>query len=141
MTAKNQVSEDFGVAFNNIEKTIEFNPDWLNGTGYWDGAVDGEYAPKLGLGNLAKTVDEFGRRAVFISTPDGNIVLFERYQAADGKPYGQINYQLPQNRFLSYLFGSSGEANETKFVQLVSAFDPTDNIANAMAQLSFSKEK
>ena len=135
------VQQKFEELLDSVTETIHLNPDWLNGTGYWDGAVDGEYAPKLGLGNLAKTVDEFGRRAVFISTPDGNIVLFERYQAADGKPYGQINYQLPQNRFLSYLFGSSGEANETKFVQLVSAFDPTDNIANAMAQLSFSKEK
>ena len=135
------VQQKFEELLDSVTETIHLNPDWLNGIGYWDGAVDGEYAPKLGLGNLAKTVDEFGRRAVFISTPDGNIVLFERYQAADGKPYGQINYQLPQNQFLSYLFGSSGEANETKFVQLVSAFDPTDNIANAMAQLSFSKEK
>ena len=122
-----------------ITETIHLNPDWLNGTGYWDGAVSGPDAPQLEVGKLAKTTDEFGRRAFFIGTPDGNIVLFERYQAKDGKPYEQINYQLPRNSFLIYLFGSSGEANETKFTQLIDSVDPTDNIAIQMAALKNAK--
>ena len=130
----------FEQVFDNVTETIHLNPDWLNGTGYWDGAVDGDDAPNLEVGKLAKTIDEFGRRAFFIGTPDGNIVLFERYQADKcGKPYEQINYQLPTNSFLIHLFGSAGEACETKFAQLVDPFEPTNNIATEMVALKNAK--
>ena len=64
-------------AFKKIERTVEFDTGWANGTGYFDGAV----RAKLGLkpGERAKSVDKTGRRIIFVGTRFGNAVFFDRY--------------------------------------------------------------
>ena len=64
----------FNKAFDRIETTIAFNPDWKNGTGYLNGAV-----VEKGLKEICKTVDDFGRRVIIIPLCIGNVVVFERY--------------------------------------------------------------
>lgn len=131
--------QHFDVAFNNISAVLNLNPDWLNGTGYWDDAVEGEFAPKLDAGQVVKTIDEFGRRAIFIGTGEGNIIIFERYQGKDGVPYGQINFQVPSIPLLSYLFESCGIINNTKFTQFINIDSVEENIGVKLARFKMSK--
>ena len=134
MAANNQVCEDFGVAFNNIEKVIEFNSAWTRGySGYWDAAVTGDQAVSLNAGEVAKTIDGHGRRAIFIGTPSGVAVLFDRYQPDDGKPYGWINYQVPGCKKLRWFFGQAGQCNLHQLYQFIDPNDPSDNVGAVLA--------
>ena len=134
MAANNQVCEDFGVAFNNIEKVIEFNSAWTKGySGYWDGAVTGDQAVSLNAGEVAKTIDGHGRRAIFIGTPSGVAVLFDRYQQDDGKPYGWINYQVPDCKKLRWFFGQAGQCNLHQLYQFIDPNNPSDNVGAVLA--------
>ena len=58
---------------------IDFNKDWSNGTGYFDHAVVGEHAPKVGNGKMVKAVTPTGRRILIVGTRIGNAVIFDRY--------------------------------------------------------------
>lgn len=66
----------FDQAFANA-KPIEFNPNWKNGTGYFDHAV----TDNLGLANgeLAGCVDDKNRKLIIVGTPVANVVVFERH--------------------------------------------------------------
>jgi hypothetical protein len=70
----------FNGAFDSAEE-ISFNPEWANGTGYFDGAVRGPDAPKLQIGEIRRFADNKGRKALIISIGEnlGNVVLFQRY--------------------------------------------------------------
>lgn len=73
-------AELFNDAFNSIERNIEFNEDWNNGTGYLDGAV---HTVELPANLMAKSVTNDGRKIIFIGTNHGTIVVFERYTNTD----------------------------------------------------------
>ena len=134
MSANNQVCGDFGVAFNNIEKVIEFNSAWTQGySGYWDGAITGEQAISLNAGEVAKTIDGHGRRAIFIGTPSGVVVLFDRYRPENGEPYGWINYQVPGCKKLRWFFGQAGQCNLHQLYQLIEAGNPSSNVGVALS--------
>lgn len=62
-----------------IEQTIEFKEEWANGTSYFDGAV---WTP-LQPGELAKSVDPYGRKIILVGTRYGTCVFFERYARQD----------------------------------------------------------
>lgn len=52
---------------------ITFNPEWSNGTGYFDGAVTASIeAP-------SKSSDQHGRKIFIIPTLVGNVIVFQRY--------------------------------------------------------------
>ena len=81
-------NELFCEIFANVQLAITFRDEWKNGTGYFDGAVDGDESPKLMRGELAKFVDDYGRNAVVVGlgTIDGmqtNIVVFQRFTSED----------------------------------------------------------
>ena len=134
MSEQNEVCGDFGIAFNNIQKMIEFNTAWTKGySGYWDGAVTGDQAVSLNAGEVAKTMDDHGRRAIFIGTPSGVAVLFDRYQQDDGKPYGLINYQIPQCEKLHWFFGHAGRCSSQQLRQFIDPNDPIDNVGAVLA--------
>lgn len=60
-------------------KEIPFNPNWKNGTGYFDNAVFGKDAPVLEVGEVAVSVDDFGRVLGIVGTRLGNAVVFTRH--------------------------------------------------------------
>ena len=74
-----RANEIFTTAYSKITKTIPFNEKWNNGTGYFDGAFKGEYAPVVEPGQLVKSIDPDGRRIIIVGTRLGNIVVFDRY--------------------------------------------------------------
>ena len=63
-------------ALTKIERTIDFKPEWNNGTGYFDHLVTDD----LGLedGEVVRFVDTMMRNAIVIGSPLGNLVIFER---------------------------------------------------------------
>lgn len=67
---------------------VEFCPEWANGTGYFNGAAEGEHAPKAanGVEDIVSFVDPFGRRGIICITPLGNSVFFERYSPSSTSP-------------------------------------------------------
>lgn len=75
------------IFFNKVSDTIEnilaFNPEWKNNTDYLDHAVEGEHAPELKPGELAKSVSDDDRPIILIGTPIGNVVIFKRYTDND----------------------------------------------------------
>lgn len=92
---------------------IEFNPEWKNGTGYLDGAVEGEFAPKLEAGEVATCLDNFGRLVVMVGTPFGNVVVFTRFN----------NWQEDENSVV--VFNGPTEVTQY-FLDISSALKPAD---------------
>ena len=59
---------------------IEFNPEWANGTGYFNHAVRGPSAPKdLDYKKIYTFDTTDGRQGLIVPTPAGNVVVFNRY--------------------------------------------------------------
>ena len=74
------------VAFNAIfaaTKEIPFNPEWNNGTGYFDGAEMGPNAPLLHGGEVVRATDPKGRRILIMGTCLGNVVVFQHFSDRD----------------------------------------------------------
>lgn len=69
----------FSDIFNKINKQIPFKSDWCENSAYYDYALQGKDAPVLENGELAKCRANEKSRLVFIGTPFGNIVVFERH--------------------------------------------------------------
>lgn len=83
----NEVNKVFTAAFNGCTKELPFDRAWSNGTGYFDHAVKGEHAPKLGIGEIVKSVSPGGRRVMMVGTRLGNIVVFDRFaKQGEGQP-------------------------------------------------------
>ena len=134
MAMQNCVGSEFTRAFEYIDNELVFNAAWVEGyNGYWNGAVKGDLAPLLSEGSVAKTTSGNGRRAIIIGSHYGNIILFDRYVPTDGEPDGQINYQVPRDEVLIWLFGGAGACDETKLFQFLSPTDPTENIGSTLA--------
>lgn len=70
----------FNTNYDQLEQ-IPFNPEWANGTDYYDGAVLGEDAPKVAVGEMvaSRSPEPNNRRIIIVGTPLGNLVVFERY--------------------------------------------------------------
>lgn len=77
--AKSEASKTFSNLFDYIKEEVPFNPDWANGTGYFDGLSRNTKLLKLENGQRVKAVDEHGRRLIIVGTRLGNCVVFERY--------------------------------------------------------------
>ena len=62
-------------------KNVEFNAAWKNGTGYFDGAMNGPDAPTLEAGEVISFMDDYDRPGFIIGLPKslGNLVVFQRY--------------------------------------------------------------
>lgn len=111
-----------------ISLEIPFNPEWINGTGYYDGIVKAE----LGLkeGERAKTTCTVSqRRIVIIGTAFGNVAIFERFT-----PNGDSAFVLVSNvsRELSPLI-RSGSMDFDDFIRF--AGHDSMNIGRTVADL------
>ena len=83
-TASNLPGKIFQRIFQQIQNEIPFDPSWVNGTGYLDGAVSHPLPP----GKMAKTIDNYDRRVILIGTRFGTVVVFDRHQGqTDGGVY------------------------------------------------------
>lgn len=71
----------FDTHFAAISTFIEFNTKWNNGTGYLDGAVEGEHALTLPPGTVAKstTLGANNRDVIFVGTSLGTVAVFQRF--------------------------------------------------------------
>jgi hypothetical protein len=78
----------FDNKFNSITNVVEFNNEWNNGTGYFDASVqligDGEpeIAVVLESGEMAKCISPNDRKMIFVGTPLGTCVVFQRYSGS-----------------------------------------------------------
>jgi hypothetical protein len=70
------VAAAFEHQFETIEKVVGFKPEYHNGTGYLDSVVT---KLKLNQGEVAKMVDDNGRRCIMVGTLFGTVVVFQRY--------------------------------------------------------------
>lgn len=79
------IQQYWAKAFDKVPTTVEYNPKWANGTGYFDHAVKGEHAPKLEVGEMVKceTPAPNLRQMIIVGTRFGNVVVFERYSPKD----------------------------------------------------------
>lgn len=71
----------FTQIYNTIERSVEYKPQWANGTGYFNGIVeDTDLMTSMEIGEMVKSFDPTdGRAMIIILTALGLIVLFERY--------------------------------------------------------------
>lgn len=118
--------EYFANHFNAITKTVEFKPEWNNGTGYMDGIV---YDRFLENGEVAKTTTENNRRVIIVGTRFGNCVFFERYTPTPETENVVIVSNVP--RRLTNII-TSGRLGYDEFCRLAS---PHLNIGKAVEVL------
>jgi hypothetical protein len=59
--------------------SIEYNAEWANGTGYLGGATSYENRHLVPIGEVRRTIDDFGRRILLVGTFFGPAVVFDRY--------------------------------------------------------------
>jgi hypothetical protein len=84
---------------------MTFDPQWANGTGYFDHATKALVEP----GKVARSVDENGRKIVLFGTEIGALVVFERYSS----PESRIVYNAPRGWGIVHpLSMSSGTLDE-----------------------------
>lgn len=68
-------------------KNIAFNPEWHNGTGYFNNLTKAEFEG-VAANEFVATSDENDRKIViFVVQPGMNIVFFERYSSDEVKKY------------------------------------------------------
>lgn len=101
--AKEKKASDFGIftSANTFLKALEnsteipFDFKWSNGTGYFDHAVQGEHAPKLGNGKAVHSWTTNGRCVMIIGTRLGNVVVFTRYDDWHTKAEPVFTFNMP----------------------------------------------
>ncbi len=126
----------FQKRFNQIQKVIPYNPLWCTGTGYFDYAVgfrdrDGVPPVRLEPGEEVKCISELpnNRKMIFIGTPYGTLLIFERY--TDGK-YGVIAYNASMDLTnMSILHQGYLSDRDMDFVF---GFNFKDNIGSVLAE-------
>lgn len=67
--------------FNHVDAiAVTFNPEWRNGTGYYDHLVYDDVLPDQPFGAIGTSFDPDSRRKIlFLKTRHGNAVIFERF--------------------------------------------------------------
>lgn len=103
-TSRDQFQEIFQV----IPTTVAFDPEWRNGTGYYDGIVNA----KLGLkpGQMAKCEDVApnSRRIIIVGTRWGNVAVFERYSPKDSGERSEVYVSNKPSRITRFFSGMLG---------------------------------
>lgn len=119
-------STDFAKAFGLVEKELEYNPKWANGTGYLDHIVKDDIG--LACGEVARFIDDRMRRAIVVGTPLGNAVCFERYTPAQS-----VQFVVVCNVPKSIRWIYRGALNEDQFSSFVGY--PSNNIGENLRHI------
>lgn len=120
---KNDVNAFWNILYHDDafgHKDIAFNPDWSNGTGYYDGAVNAEI-PELEVGEIgrARSPAQNNRRILIIKTQFGNVVVFERMTPAeDGTLKGPLAINMPDLVRHSEMIGTEGALTMDQLVDI-----------------------
>lgn len=120
----NNVNDFWNILYNDdafVSKDIAYDPEWANGTGYYDGAVKADMA-ELGVGQVGRSRSPApnNRRILIVKTRYGNVVVFERMTPAeDGTLKGPITINMPDMIRHTELIGTEGPLT---IDQLVSIF-------------------
>lgn len=121
----------FNAVFNTIDTDLFFNPEWHNGTGYFDALVKEDLS--LPYGSMAKFTDEMSRRGIVIGTRLGNVVVFERFNTTDAGPENNIavvtNSPAQLNDFVEH-----GNIGEDAFMR-VTGYPGNNNIGQSLEYL------
>lgn len=119
--------ELFLETFNHIGGSIPFNPEWNNGTGYFDKLAEEHIGLPIGTRFSVDTGGENNRKIVGIVTPVGNVVFFERYTAGES---GVICLNLP--RALSGLYKTGRQSAEIFDLAVGGVKNLSDNIGQVL---------
>lgn len=129
----NIVNKLFTQAFEKARK-IDFDGKWSNGTGYFNGAQSGEYAPKgIGNGKMVASQTPTGRRLLIIGTRIGNAVVFQRYDDRDDV----FVYNIPQELKIGFCI-FDGRLDELNMIKLVGDGMAIRNIGDRLDDLYVS---
>lgn len=79
----------FNEMFEFVKDELEFNAEWNNGTGYYNDACKGSDRVVLAPGAMAKCTSPMpnNRKMIFVGTPVGTVVVFERYTGGENGVY------------------------------------------------------
>lgn len=81
----------FDAMWENTPVDEEYNPDWANGTGYFNHAVT-EVRPE---GSIVRCIDEHGRKIILAGYRGRSThVFFERYNRKEGLPFTLIHQRI-----------------------------------------------
>ena len=126
MTTTNIVDKIFTEAFE-AAASIDFNPEWANGTGYYDTAV---YEP-LEIAEVRKTITDNDRRMLLIGTRFGTVVVFDRYSGPDHRVFVS---NTPRNVLIDTLV-PSGAIGERAMAIITGGWSPSDNIGKLIESI------
>lgn len=132
------MSKHFDEVYAAVTTTLAFDKGWKNDTGYLDKFVHADVG--LRPGDMAKFIDDYGRRAVAVGTRHGNVVVFERYlpTAPDNKS-GTIvgNYPDKIRGFYSGLLGVGSTISEAGVEHLLGNtwMKHADNVGHSIEKL------
>lgn len=86
-------SEMLETLYARCTNTIEFKPEWANGTGYFNGAVHEQLD---GVdGTVYASIDTQQRKMLLVKTCFGNVVVFQRYSnGGNGTVVGNVPREL-----------------------------------------------
>ncbi len=82
-----------------VSTVLPYDPEWANGTGYFNGIVHAEF-PELKFGEIGRSVVTApdNRRILIVKTYLGNVAVFERYTPqASGDISGPVVFNGPQD--------------------------------------------
>lgn len=122
----------FDTHFAQATSSLEFDPAWANGTGYFDHAVK---MVSLEPGEMASSVDPQGRKIILIGTRFGTCVFFERYARKDTDDQIRVTSNVPSA--LRMLI-TDGVLGYDEFARLASA---GSNIGHAVERMFAEVEK
>lgn len=122
------MADRFAKLLANIAFEIPFEPEWKNGTGYFDHAVDC-YVPE---GRVVKAVcPSTQRRIVLVGTVLGTVVVFERYTPDIGQAF-ILTWHAP--KALRAFIGEPALTSDT-LEKIVCTYHPQENISKHVDRL------
>lgn len=125
-------------------KDIAFDPEWSNGTGYYDGAVNAEI-PELQVGEIGRSRSPAAnnRRILIVKTQFGNVVVFERMTPAeDDTIKGPITINMPDLVRHSEMIGTEGSLSMEQLVDIFgNGVGPVYNVGIRLREfMSYAKQ-
>ena len=121
----------FADQFDHIGKVIGFDPDWHNGTGYFNALQQAKGLVKNG--EFAKTVDNHGRRIIVLGTALGNVVIFERNSPSEEQRSQVLVTNCPTS--LKHMLMLSGALTPDHLDSLIGSrptASPWDNVGSKL---------
>lgn len=133
LSAGQAIAALFQERYEAISLEVPYNPEWGNGTGYFDGAVkDPAVAALLPVGAMGRCTDEYNRKMILIGTSAGTVVIFPRYSDDNQRlvynmPFAISKLELVDHGLLQFgslykLVGGGAEPNVGEWFETLKAW-------------------